>query len=467
MKNISFKRVTTLILTIAISTFSAFAQDSVEVVEWLKTTSFPLKNHTAGNGFEDLQPLKETLREVSVVGLGEATHGTREYFQFKHRMIEFLVRELGFTVFVMEVQYFKCLPINEYVLNGSDNTDVEKLINTNLSGIYRTEEVLELVKWIHQYNKTVPSEKKVKFFGFDIQTPHQAADFLRSFFKKVDAEYLIKSERDLNETAPQSFQKFWTNYSRRTIGQKNILSGKLLQMLGFLVKNESRFVRKSSKGEFETALQATRILVQSDQIRNTPEAKLGTDENPRDKFMAETVEYILNHEPNGTKAILWAHNFHLWKYNPNSNVKMTKIFNKHDLSFRPMGNYLKEFFGEKYYSFGFVMDTGSFQAIDDEAGDDVIEPLEFTLKSSPVGSLGWYFSQTKLGDSLIDLRKKSNKKDVVNWLTSPHQMRYAGASFSNKWKEDEFALPVIPRESFDGFIFIEHTTRARSLPYKN
>lgn len=462
--NSIFKTIVSIILIfVIISTIFGQLKQSDEVIRWLQTSALPLKYQTAGNGFDDLQPLKETLRDVRIVGLGEATHGTREHYQFKHRMVEFLVRELGFTVFVMEVQYFKCLPINEYVLRGSDTEDAAKLINANLSGVYRTEEVLELVNWMREYNKTVPTEKKVKFLGFDVQTPHQAADFLRMYLKKFDAEYALKAEKIFNETAPKDYRKFWVAYGKRTAVQKTILRGKLLQMLGFLVANESRLAHASSKDEFETAMQSARVLVQSDQIRSTPEAKQGTDENKRDRFMAETVEYILNREPTKAKAILWAHNFHLWKYPTNSNAQTTNALKKHGLAFRPMGSFLKEFFGDKYYSFGFVMDTGAFQAIDDEAGDDVIEPQEFTLKPSPTGSFGWYFSQTKLGDFLIDLRKESDKKEITDWRGSPHLLRYAGASFSNKWAEDEFAVPIVPDDAFDGFIFIENTTRARSL----
>src|SRR5262245_17273066 len=88
------------------------------VIEWLKKNAVSIKSVEAGNGFADLQPLKRILADTRVVGLGEATHGTREFFQFKHRMVEFLVREMNFNVFAIEANYSGCLKVNDYVTGG-------------------------------------------------------------------------------------------------------------------------------------------------------------------------------------------------------------------------------------------------------------------------------------------------------------------------------------------------------------
>ena len=84
------------------------------IAKWIADNAIPVKSFEAGHGFEDLQPLKKILKDVQIVGLGEATHGTREFFQFKHRMLEFLVKEMGFTVFAIEASYPECFNINNY-----------------------------------------------------------------------------------------------------------------------------------------------------------------------------------------------------------------------------------------------------------------------------------------------------------------------------------------------------------------
>ena len=65
-----------------------------------------------------MQPLKKIVGDARVVSLGEATHGSREFFQFKHRMLEFLATEKGFTIFSIEANMPEAYRLNDYVLNG-------------------------------------------------------------------------------------------------------------------------------------------------------------------------------------------------------------------------------------------------------------------------------------------------------------------------------------------------------------
>src|SRR5215831_9958869 len=88
------------------------------ITSWLQQNSIPVQHLEAGNGFSDLQPLKQILNEVTVVGLGETTHGTREFFQLKHRLVEFLVKEMNFGSFALEASSAACQAINDYILYG-------------------------------------------------------------------------------------------------------------------------------------------------------------------------------------------------------------------------------------------------------------------------------------------------------------------------------------------------------------
>jgi erythromycin esterase len=72
----------------------------------------------AGRGFADMQALKGVIGKTRLVSLGEATHGTREFFQLKRRMLEFLVNEMGFNIFAIEATMPESFDINEYVMTG-------------------------------------------------------------------------------------------------------------------------------------------------------------------------------------------------------------------------------------------------------------------------------------------------------------------------------------------------------------
>src|SRR5437868_9243382 len=143
----------------------AYAQDSA-VVSWMRETAIPLRTLDAGTGFADLAPLKPILISARIVGLGESTHGTSEFQRVKHRLLEFLVKEMGYTVFTMETPYSDAQPMNDYVLHGKGNrADVLSKLGYVA---WDTEEFAAMVDWMRAYNRTVPDAKKVRFYGVDL-----------------------------------------------------------------------------------------------------------------------------------------------------------------------------------------------------------------------------------------------------------------------------------------------------------
>src|SRR6185295_1090873 len=152
------------------------------VIARLKQNAIPVKTVEAGNGFEDLQPLKQVFKDVRYVGLGEETHGTREFFQFKHRMLEFLVKEMGFRVFAIEASYSACENINDYIMGRTD--DGTKALDSQRFWTWNTEEVRSMMDWMRSYNASVPADKKIKFVGFDIQNNDTGKTRLLEYLKR-------------------------------------------------------------------------------------------------------------------------------------------------------------------------------------------------------------------------------------------------------------------------------------------
>ncbi len=140
------------------------AQDAV--VGWLRDRAIPLQTVEAGRGFADLQPLKKIIGDARIVALGEATHGTREFFQLKHRMLEFLATEMGFTIFSIEANMPEAYRLNDYVLTGVG--DPAALLRGMYFWTWDTEEVLDMIRWMRRFNET--GKGKLEFTGFDMQT---------------------------------------------------------------------------------------------------------------------------------------------------------------------------------------------------------------------------------------------------------------------------------------------------------
>jgi erythromycin esterase-like protein len=155
------------------------------VSEWVHGSAIRLATPVAGHGFDDMQPLRKVVGDARIVSLGEATHGTREFFQLKHRMLEFLATQMGFTIFSIEANMPEAYRLNDFVLHGKG--DAAKLIKGMYFWTWDTQEVLDMVVWMREFNQS--GKGRVEFTGFDMQTPNVADEIVRDFIAKADPEY--------------------------------------------------------------------------------------------------------------------------------------------------------------------------------------------------------------------------------------------------------------------------------------
>lgn len=165
-------------------------------VDWIKKNAVRLETPEAGHGFADMQPLKKIVGNARIVSLGEATHGSREFFQLKHRMLEFLASEMGFTIFSIEANMPEAYRLNDYVLNGTG--DPAKLLKGMYFWTWDTQEVLEMIKWMREFNKS--GKGRVQFTGFDMQTPDVAMGSVNDFVAKYDTAFM----EDLRKASAQA-----------------------------------------------------------------------------------------------------------------------------------------------------------------------------------------------------------------------------------------------------------------------
>ena len=162
------------------------AQQNESPVDWVRSRAIRLTTAEAGHGFADLQPLERVVGNARIVSLGEATHGSREFFQLKHRMLEFLATQMGFSIFSIEANMPEAYRLNDYVLNGTG--DPAQLLRGMYFWTWDTEEVLTMIQWMRAFNQS--GKGRVQFTGFDMQTPTVAAENVRTFVAKHEPAYL-------------------------------------------------------------------------------------------------------------------------------------------------------------------------------------------------------------------------------------------------------------------------------------
>jgi erythromycin esterase-like protein len=183
------------LLTVA----TLYAQQADPTIDWIRSHVIPLKTPEAGNGFDDMRPLKALIGQARIVSLGEATHGSREFFQMKHRMLEFLASEMGFSIFSIEANLPEAYRLNDYVLEGKG--DPAQLLRGMYFWTWDTEEVLAMIRWMREFNKS--GKGRVQFTGFDMQTPNVGAGIVRDFTARYDAPYVtdVDEARKMAETS--------------------------------------------------------------------------------------------------------------------------------------------------------------------------------------------------------------------------------------------------------------------------
>src|ERR1035437_320116 len=139
--------------------------DKLEIIKWLKKNSIIISTINPQEDISDLLPLKEIIGSAKLVGLGEATHGNKEFAQIKDRILRFLVEEMGFDGIVVEVSEEPAKNIDKYIKTGKGNP--KKFLSELGYWITRTQEVLDMIEWMRSYNAK-PYNKKLSFYGCDI-----------------------------------------------------------------------------------------------------------------------------------------------------------------------------------------------------------------------------------------------------------------------------------------------------------
>lgn len=401
---------------------------------------------------DDLAAFAPALRDARVIALGEATHGTHEFFAFKHRMVRWLVEQRGFRAFLIEGSVMNVTAIDDWVRGAGEEAAITELMGRHLAVIWNTVEVRDMLIWMRSFNRTHPADP-VRFLGFDPQLATPSAACLMDFLAKAAPARVADARRAVGHLTPVTHQFAYAEYPARPQAERERARDTLLQLLGRLTLDELTLTSATSPEAYRRALHCVRLLVQSDETRNL-------DEDAREPHMADNIlRAVAEH---GGRGIVWAHNFHI------SRVPSGFRPWQRTRDFKPMGAYLSDRLGKGYYALGMAFDHGSFSAGDedaDERGESFAGMKAFSLPPSPPGMFG--HALAGVSDLfLLDLRGLPSSSPARAWFALTHSPRYAGAGFSNRWSEKDYSEALVPAAHFDGLLFVRRTTASRLLPYR-
>ncbi len=152
------------------------------ITAWIRRTARPFETCEPRDDHRDLASLRQIVGNAHIVSLGQGTSGTREFFQLKHRIVEYLASEMGFTTFAINANMPEAQKLNDFVLTGRG--DPKALLAGLKFWPLNTEEMLEFVQWMRRFNAS--GRGRLQFVGFDLAKPDVPAEIVQSFFRRVD-----------------------------------------------------------------------------------------------------------------------------------------------------------------------------------------------------------------------------------------------------------------------------------------
>ena len=398
--------------------------DDSAVVAWIQKRAIPLRTLNAGSGFDDLTPLRAIFQNARVIGLGESTHGTSEFQRVKHRLVEFLVTQMGYTAFAMEAAYSDAQPMNDYILYVKGNrADVQSKLGYVA---WDTEEFAAMVDWMRAYNRTVPAARRIRFYGLDLYRNSLGRTKVLAVVRRVLPSAVASTDSLFRALAEQ--ERRWPAWDTTVIAATHSQLDTLARELDSRRRAGAAVLTPT---EWDDALQFVNVMREETVRRH------------RDQYMAENLAYTIAHEAPGTKFVVWAADDHI---------------TEDSLS---LGYFLRQRYGDAYYALGLYVDEGTYLT----RSIRPIGDFEITTKpASASGSLEWFLARAQLPCYLLDLRATSGTPAVDAWLHTPREA-YSGIwAYSDPSTLASLYDTLKVRDWYDGLLFVKTSTPTHPTP---
>ena len=407
--------------------------DSQAFVEWASENLIVIESIDSSFQGTDLEPIRQKIGAARLVGLGESRHDSREQLLLKGRLVRHLIEDLGFRALILEESFPHAQSLDRYVTSGEG--DLRDLLN-RLAGWYLwdTEEMLELVCWVREFNKDREPRQKVRIFGADITAPAPGV------LQVIDSLEVAGVDTRLNAQAlgldlqrGDFWPGTWERYAALSDERLRELADNYEQLIEALTEEKTPLVASSSDREYERTLLLATIGKIGNEFFSSGDREQGGA--VREHGMAQTTLWILNREIPGEKAILWAHNLHVAK----GSFRMPGLF---EGVLEPMGVELSAKLGDAYIALGGTFGTGSYPP-DLPPGERLFEAVSEDVMDGALAAVGTPFF-------LVDLRAVEQNSAATRWLQQERQ-----------WKAQDSDALLVPNAAFDLVYFVGKISRSQ------
>ena len=259
----------------------------------------------------DIDPLLNRIGEARCVLLGEASNGTSEYYTWRARISERLIREKGFSFIAVEGDWPDCYEVTRYVKGYPDSgTSARKVLKTFdrwPTWMWANEEIVDLLGRLRQHNAGLSEEERVGFYGLDVYSLWESMEAVIEYLERVDPEAVPTARR-----AYKCFEPYGEDvreYARATALVSTSCEDEVVDMLSELRGRLPEY-RDDPESRFN-AEQNALVVKDAETYYRTMVRGSSASWNVRDRHMAETLERLMSYHGPNARAIVWEHNTHI------------------------------------------------------------------------------------------------------------------------------------------------------------
>jgi erythromycin esterase-like protein len=318
--------------------------------------------HVLTGAPDDFDPVLRVIGDARFVLLGEASHGTHEFYRIRAEITKRLIRELGFTSVAVEADWPDAYRVNRYVrLRSADDDAVEALSGFQRfpQWMWRNADVLDFVGWLRAHNEATPERDQTGFYGLDLYALHASIEAVLAYLRIVDPEAAQRAQTryscfDHFGPDPQAY-----GYAAN-LGLGPSCEAAVVAQLMELRRGAAEYASRDGRldpDDFFYAEQNARLVRNAERYYRTMFDNGSSSWNLRDRHMAETLEALVGfHDAERgrrEKVVVWAHNSHL------GDARETDMSRRGELN---LGRLVRERHGRDAVLIGFLTYAGTVTA---------------------------------------------------------------------------------------------------------
>jgi erythromycin esterase-like protein/predicted phosphoribosyltransferase len=316
----------------------------------------------------DYDPLMELIGESRFVLLGEASHGTHEFYRERARITQRLIKEKGFTAVAVEADWPDAYRVNRYVRGASDDVDAEEALSDFRRfprWMWRNSDVVDFVEWLRTHNDTVSSAgSKAGFYGLDLYSLHASMKAVIQYLERIDPDAASRARAryacfDHFGPDPQVY-----GFIAATDRSKSCRD-EVVNQLVELRRRATEYARRDDRiaeEELFYAEQNARLVKNAEEYYRSMFFEDVSSWNLRDSHMVETLDALVAHlsrQGRHAKVVVWAHNSHL------GDARVTDMGQRGE---RNVGQLMREKYERHVVLIGFTTHHGTVTAASDWGG---------------------------------------------------------------------------------------------------